>query len=49
MERTILLIEDDPDVTRLATAYLEREGYRVAVERDGEAGLLRYQLESSSP
>jgi DNA-binding response OmpR family regulator len=41
MQRTILLIEDDPDITRLATAYLEREGYRVAVERDGAAGLLR--------
>jgi DNA-binding response OmpR family regulator len=40
MARTILLIEDDPDVTRLAAAYLEREGYRVAVERDGTAGLL---------
>lgn len=45
MTRTILLIEDDPDVAHLVTAYLQREGYRVVVERDGTAGLLHYQLD----
>ncbi len=41
MNRTILIVEDDPDVVRVARAYLEREGYAVLVESDGEAGLLR--------
>ncbi len=41
MARTVLIVEDDPDVVRVARAYLEREGYAVSVERDGEAGLLR--------
>lgn len=41
MERTVLIVEDDPDVVRVARAYLEREGFRVLVEGDGEAGLLR--------
>ena len=41
MSRTILIVEDDPDVVRVARAYLEREGYVVLVESDGEAGLLR--------
>jgi DNA-binding response OmpR family regulator len=39
--RTILIVEDDPDVVRVARAYLEREGYAVLVESDGEAGLQR--------
>jgi DNA-binding response OmpR family regulator len=39
--RTILIVEDDPDVVRVARAYLEREGYTVWVESDGEAGLRR--------
>ncbi len=41
MKQTILIVEDDPDVVRVARAYLEREGFAVAVEGDGEAGLLR--------
>lgn len=41
MSRTILIVEDDPDVVRVARAYLEREGYAVLVESDGEAGLQR--------
>ena len=41
MSRTILIVEDDPDVVRVARAYLEREGYAVLVESDGDAGLLR--------
>ncbi|MDF1523071.1 MAG: response regulator transcription factor [Trueperaceae bacterium] len=39
MSRTILIVEDDPDVVRVARAYLEREGYAVLVESDGDAGL----------
>jgi DNA-binding response OmpR family regulator len=39
VSRTILIVEDDPDVVRVARAYLEREGYAVLVESDGDAGL----------
>lgn len=46
MKPIILIVEDDPDVVRVARAYLEREGFAVAVEGDGEAGLLRARQES---
>jgi DNA-binding response OmpR family regulator len=45
VSRTILIVEDDPDVVRVARAYLEREGYAVLVEGDGEAGLHRARAE----
>ena len=45
MERTVLIVEDDADVVRVARAYLEREGFRVLVEGDGEAGILRARAE----
>jgi DNA-binding response OmpR family regulator len=35
----VLVVEDDADVVRVVVAYLEREGFDVAVEVDGEAGL----------
>lgn len=35
----ILLIEDDPRIARDVTTHLERAGYSVAREDDGEAGL----------
>lgn len=41
MAQTILIVEDDPDVVRVARAYLERDGFDVVVESDGEAGLRR--------
>lgn len=44
MNRTILIVEDDPDVVRVARAYLEREGYAVLVEGDGDAGLQRARV-----
>jgi len=44
VDRTILIVEDDPDVVRVARAYLEREGYAVLVEGDGEAGLQRARV-----
>jgi DNA-binding response OmpR family regulator len=44
LNRTILIVEDDPDVVRVARAYLEREGYAVLVEGDGEAGLQRARV-----
>ena len=41
MPQTVLIVEDDADVVRVARAYLERDGFVVAVESDGEAGLRR--------
>jgi DNA-binding response OmpR family regulator len=39
--QTVLIVEDDVDVVRVARAYLEREGFGVTVESDGRSGLLR--------
>jgi DNA-binding response OmpR family regulator len=39
--QTVLIVEDDADVVRVARAYLERDGFEVAVESDGESGLRR--------
>jgi pilus assembly protein CpaE len=36
---TILIIDDDPDVTRLIEFALKRAGHRVLTARDGETGL----------
>jgi pilus assembly protein CpaE len=36
---TILIIDDDPDVTRLIEFALKRAGHQVLTARDGEAGL----------
>ncbi|MFU8887197.1 MAG: response regulator [Trueperaceae bacterium] len=41
MAQTVLIVEDDADVVRVARAYLERDGFEVAVESDGESGLRR--------
>ncbi len=39
MAQRILIVEDDPDVIRVARAYLEREGFTVEAAQDGLAGL----------
>ena len=39
MNGRILIVEDDPDVVKVTSAYLEREGYQVNVARDGLTGL----------
>jgi DNA-binding response OmpR family regulator len=44
--QTVLIVEDDPDVVRVARAYLERDGFTVVVESDGAAGLLRAQTDA---
>src|ERR1700687_4302343 len=36
---TIVVIEDDPNISDLVDMYLRREGYRVIQAADGEAGL----------
>ena len=37
--RTVLVVDDDPNVVHLARLYLEREGYRVVSAGDGARGL----------
>ncbi len=37
--RRILIVEDDEDLVRLTTHWLEREGYSIAHAADGEAAL----------
>jgi DNA-binding response OmpR family regulator len=39
--QNVLIVEDDADVVRVARAYLERDGFAVTVESDGESGLRR--------
>ena len=39
--QSILLIEDDPDLAKLAAMHLEDHGYAVKVERDGTRGCRR--------
>lgn len=36
--KTILIVEDEPDVARLATIYLEKEGFRTVYAKTGEEG-----------
>jgi DNA-binding response OmpR family regulator len=38
-DRRLLVVEDDPDLARLARVHLEDEGYRVRVEHDGSRAL----------
>ncbi|MBL6961793.1 MAG: response regulator transcription factor, partial [Anaerolineales bacterium] len=39
MSETILIVEDEPKIARLARDYLEKNGYRVLVAGDGDSGL----------
>ena len=41
MTTRVLVVEDDADVLKLVRSYLERDGFEVLVETDGEAGLRR--------
>jgi len=41
--RTILVVEDDPAVSRLVEHRLAQEGYRVVVAQDGEQGLRLFE------
>jgi two-component system alkaline phosphatase synthesis response regulator PhoP len=45
--RTILIVEDEPKIARLARDYLERAGFQVLIGSDGAAGLAA--LRSSRP
>lgn len=41
----ILIIEDEKDLLKLLKYNIEKEGYRVAVARDGETGLAQFRKE----
>ena len=40
--KSILIIEDEPDIQELLRAYLEDAGYQTAVTGDGAAALERF-------
>jgi two-component system response regulator ResD len=42
---SILVVEDEDNIAKLLTMYLERDGYRVSVARDGAQGLERFERE----
>jgi CheY-like chemotaxis protein len=46
-ERTILVVDDDPDVREYATSVLEDLGYRVLVASDGESALSLLERDGS--
>ena len=46
MSAKILLIEDDQSLTELVKYNLEKEGYEITVEMDGEEGLLYAQTQT---
>ncbi|MBM4422940.1 MAG: response regulator transcription factor [Chloroflexi bacterium] len=43
--KTILVVDDEPQITQLARAYLEQAGYRVLIARDGKAALANVRAE----
>lgn len=44
---TILIVEDEPEITALLRSYLERDGHRVVAAADGEAAVRA--VEASTP
>ena len=40
---SILVVEDEANIAKLLTMYLEKDGYRVTVARDGQQGLERFE------
>ncbi len=42
MQRTILVVDDEPKIVRLVQTYLERAGFRVLTAADGTAALDRF-------
>lgn len=42
---SILVVEDEANIAKLLTMYLEKDGYRVSVARDGLQGLERFERE----
>ena len=44
--RAILVVEDNPQISEIIAAYLERDGFQVEVQADASAGLLAFQQRS---
>ena len=44
---TILVVEDEPEITDLLRSYLERDGHRVLTATDGEAAIR--EVEAAAP
>lgn len=38
-QKTILIVEDEPNILRIITSYFEKDGYEVYAAKDGETGL----------
>ena len=45
-KKTILIIEDEPDIRDLLEFHLKKEGYKVLTSSDGEKGLKAARKES---
>ena len=43
MAKSILIVEDDPNISELVQMYLEKEGYAVTVAADGGQGLAKFR------
>ena len=39
MAKTILIVEDDPNIAELVQMYLEKEGYNTRIASDGGQGI----------
>ena len=46
--QTVLVVDDDPNIVKLTTLYLERDGYRVVTALDGADGLALARQEQPS-
>ena len=43
MEKTILIVEDDPNISELVQMYLEKEGYHTKIAADGGQGVTLFR------
>jgi DNA-binding response OmpR family regulator len=46
MPRKVLVVDDEPKIVQMVRLYLERDGHRVLVARDGPSALKVFQTES---
>jgi two-component system, OmpR family, response regulator AdeR len=45
MENALILVaEDEPDISKILTSYLERDGFRTVTAGDGEIALMHHQM-----
>ena len=43
MAKTILIVEDDPNISELVQMYLEKEGYHTKIAADGGQGVALFR------